>query len=177
MTLNDKIAQEIISQEHTLDSLLDIHRQNLPQLNTLHNVLLFNKLTNLFTKEDLSKDPLTFGRVSKTINNLQDHLIAQKKQLHPYQVLILLRQSALLQDKQACNEKVLKDLEERIVDEFPEFMHQDLSVIIQSMTKLGYMPKRVIQQLDKQQKLTFFNVNESIRMAECVLTYCKETGL
>jgi hypothetical protein len=91
VTLNDKIAQEIISQEHTLDSLLDIHRQNLPQLNILHNVLLFNKLTNLYLKEDLSKDPLSFGRVTKTIYSIQDMLINQKKQLHPYQLLILLR--------------------------------------------------------------------------------------
>jgi hypothetical protein len=42
------------------------------------------------------------------------------------------------------------------------------------MTKLGYMPKRVIQQLDKQSKLSFFNVNESLRMADCVLSYCKD---
>jgi hypothetical protein len=35
-----------------------------------------------------------------------------------------------MQDKHAVTDKVLKEMEDRIIEEFPEFMHQDLSVII-----------------------------------------------
>jgi hypothetical protein len=40
---------------------------------------------------------------------------------------------------------LLKAFETKIVNDFPEFLHQDLSVIITSFEKLGLMPKQIIQ--------------------------------
>lgn len=39
------------------------------------------------------------------------------------------------------------------------------------MVKLGKMPKQVIQQLDKQAKLSFLSVNETMRLLDCILGY------
>lgn len=51
VTLNDKIASDIINQEHTIDTLIDIYRSNPLDLSVLHRVLLFNKISNLYIKE------------------------------------------------------------------------------------------------------------------------------
>lgn len=42
-------------------------------------------------------------------------------------------------------------------------------MIISSMARLGHIPIKVLAQLDKQAKLTFLNVPESLRLTECIL--------
>lgn len=44
-------------------------------------------------------------------------------------------------------------------------------MIVSSMTKLGHLPIRIIQQLDKQAKLTFLSVPETMRLAECIFAH------
>ena len=55
---------------------------------------------------------------------------------------IVLRQIVLL-DKKVANE-VLYELEQRVLLDYPEFLNQDITIIIQSLAKLGQMPKLVI---------------------------------
>jgi len=49
--LTDEISSEIINQEHTIDSLLEIYYRNENKLSNVHRVLLFNKVTLLFVKQ------------------------------------------------------------------------------------------------------------------------------
>ena len=71
------------------------------------------------------------------------------------------------------SQNLLGIIENRILQEYPDFLQQDLSVIIDSMCQLGLMPQQIIMQLDKQAKLTFFNVEQSMRLAECISNYIK----
>ncbi len=48
---------------------------------------------------------------------------------------IVLRQIVLL-DKKVANE-VLYELEQRVLLDYPEFLNQDITIIIQSLAKLG----------------------------------------
>jgi hypothetical protein len=86
VTLNDGIANQIINSENTIESLLEIRTRNYNHLTTLHNVLLFNKISNLFYKEqeELKKDKLNYDRVERTIEKLQMHLLENKNELSPY---------------------------------------------------------------------------------------------
>jgi hypothetical protein len=65
---------------------MEIRTRNYNNLTTLHNVLLFNKISNLFykEKEELKKDKLNYDRVEKTIEKLQIHLLENKNELSPY---------------------------------------------------------------------------------------------
>lgn len=70
LSMDDTIANQIINQEHTIDSLLDIRTKNFHKLSSLHNVLLFNKISSLFHKEHdtLKKNRVQFDRVEKTLD-------------------------------------------------------------------------------------------------------------
>lgn len=50
-------------------------------------------------------------------------------------------------------------------------MNQDISSIIISLTKLGLMPLLVVSKLREQDKMTFFNINETLKLMECIVEY------
>lgn len=82
---------------------------------------------------------------------------------------IVLRQCVLI-DKRVSLKKLIA-LEERVVKNFAEFMNQDISSIIISLTKLGLMPLLVVSKLKEQDKMTFFNINETLKLMECIIEY------
>lgn len=58
-----------------------------------------------------------------------------------------------------------------MVKNLSEFMNQDISSSIISLTKLGFMPMLVIQSLKAQTTLSFLNVNETLRLMECLVDF------
>lgn len=82
---------------------------------------------------------------------------------------IVLRQCVLI-DKKIGMKKLIA-IENQVVKNITEFMNQDISSTIVSMTKLGLMPLQVIHCLKDQTTLSFLNVNETLRLMECVVDY------
>jgi hypothetical protein len=59
----------------------------------LHHAIIFNKVTNLYTKEydELKKDAVDILRIEKFIDSQQALLFKNMDQLDPFQTLITLR--------------------------------------------------------------------------------------
>lgn len=49
---------------------------------------------------------------------------------------------------------------------FPEYMNMDISLVIVSMLKQGYIPHKIIKELNQMSKLTILNKDQCQRLLE-----------
>ena len=59
-------------------------------------------------------------------------------------------------------------IEREIIDNFDQFLNQDISVVASSLMRLGYMPTALLNGINRLQQMSTFSQDQCIRMLEAI---------
>ena len=59
-------------------------------------------------------------------------------------------------------------VEREILDNFDQFLNQDISVVTSSLMRLGYTPTGILDGINRMQQMSTFSQDQSVRMLEAI---------
>merc|ERR1712166_1291417 len=144
-------------------------------MSLVHYSVTLNKLLGVMSqiKNITQKEELEIESGKQTATQIIKHLFDNVEVLDVQTTIVALRalNNKHLGVRDSITSSQLHAMEDKIVNNFPEFINGDISQSLAPLMMLDHKPVRIIAQLNEMNKLSIFKIDQCLRILRTMMLF------